>query len=64
MTRDLERILRGSYTCPPEIHPGAKDYIQVAKIPSSILESPPVSAVISPEEYRDFWKTQHEYTQS
>ena len=30
----------------------------------SILESPPVSAAISPEEHREFWKTQRESTQS
>ena len=64
MTKDSERILQGTYTCSPSIHPGARDYIKATKMPSSILESSPVSAAISPEEHREFWKTQRESTQS
>lgn len=57
MTHDSERILQGTYHCPPDIQPGAKDYVTAAKMSPAILTSPPVSAAISPDDHREFWKT-------
>ena len=64
MTREAELMLQGQYSCPENIHKGAKDFIAATAMPSRIISSKPVSSVITPDQHRTFWKSQRESTQS
>merc|ERR1712051_154433 len=64
MTRDAERVLKGTYVPPPNIHLGAKTFLANVCMLHAIIAAPPISAAITADEHSHFWRSQRESTQS
>ena len=64
MTRDAERVLKGTYVPPPNIHLGAKTFLANVCMSHAIIAAPPISAAIIADEHSHFWRSQRESTQS
>ena len=64
MTRDAEKVLRGTYVPPQGTYLGATNFLERVRMSEAILSAPRISAAITAEEHIHFWRSQRESTQS
>ena len=64
LTRESDKILKGTAIIPPGIHQGDADFIQAVKMHPDIMNAGPISADISAEQHYDYWNNARKATQS
>lgn len=63
ITHDSDLILLGQYVTPPDIHPGARDFISAVQMNNEVLASGPIPVDITAEEHMNYWRKAREATQ-
>ena len=56
LTKNAEKILKGTYVFPPVIHPDIIEFFDALKMPDEILSAPPVQTSTTPDTFTSFWK--------